>query len=79
MLSAQYLEQPSTPRVDELDAIAASDEHIKRLGELDSKDVAEATPEEMAMFAGRHIPAPSAEKAGKLPSWWKGRRDSEEG
>jgi len=55
-------------------AIARSDAAIRKLGEQDSQDVAEATPEETAMFTGQHIAAPSAEEAGRLPSWWKGRR-----
>ena len=61
-------------RIGERPAIARSDAAIKALGDLDSRDVREATPEEMAMFMGRHIAAPSAQDAGRLPSWWKGRR-----
>ncbi|MDG2001978.1 MAG: glutathione S-transferase family protein [Novosphingobium sp.] len=57
-------------------AIAASDKAIKRLGEQDSKDVKTATPEEMAKFSGKHIAAPSAEEAGRLPSWWAGRGEA---
>ena len=55
-------------------AIARSDAAIEPLGELDSRDVREASPEEMAKFMGQHIDAPSAEEAGRLPSWWAGRR-----
>jgi GST-like protein len=55
-------------------AIAASDAAIARLGEADAKDVREASPEEMVRFTGQHIPAPSAEEAGRLPSWWAGRK-----
>jgi len=61
-------------RIAERPAIARSDEAIKALGELDTKDVREASPEEMAMFMGQHIAAPSAEEAGRLPSWWAGRQ-----
>jgi len=58
-------------------AIAASDAAIARLGEADSTDVREASPEEMAKFTGQHIPAPSAEESGRLPSWWAGRKAAE--
>jgi len=61
-------------RIAERPAIARSDMAIKRLGEQDSRDVQEATPEETAMFTGHHIAAPSAGEAGRLPSWWAGRR-----
>jgi GST-like protein len=61
-------------RIGDRPAIARSDAAIKPLGELDSKDVREASAEEMAMFMGQHITAPSAEQAGRLPSWWAGRK-----
>jgi hypothetical protein len=62
-------------RISQRPAVKASDAAIKRLGETDSKDIAEATPEEMAKFTGQHIAAPSAKEAGRLPSWWVGRRE----
>jgi len=63
-------------RIGRRPAIAKADAAIKQLGELDSQDVRKATPEETAMFMGHHIAAPSAEEAGRLPSWWKGRREA---
>jgi GST-like protein len=62
-------------RIGRRPAIAKADAAIKALGELDSRDVREATPEETTMFMGHHIAAPGAEEAGRLPSWWKGRRE----
>lgn len=63
-------------RVGQRPAIAKANAAIKALGELDSRDLREATPEEHAMFMGQHIAAPSAEEAGRLPSWWKGKGES---
>ena len=61
-------------RISERPAIARADQAIRALGELDARDVREATPEETAKFMGLHIEAPGAEEAGRLPSWWAGRR-----
>jgi GSH-dependent disulfide-bond oxidoreductase len=52
-----------TGRVGSRPAVLASDAPMARFGERDADDQAAATTEEMAMFAGRHIPAPSAEDA----------------
>ena len=50
-------------RVGNRPAIKATDAVMDRFGALDAEDRAAATPEEFAMFAGKHILAPSAEEA----------------
>lgn len=60
-------------RIAQRPGVIASDAAIKALGELDSRDIAEASSEDMAKLAGMHIAAPSAEDANHPPPWWKGR------
>jgi len=64
-------------RVSARSAVKASDVEIKKLGELDSTDIAQASEAEMAMLTGQHIEAPSAEQANNPPPWWKGRNASQ--
>lgn len=44
-------------------AVRAADEPMAAFGERDAQDRAAATPAEAAMFAGQHIPCPTAEAA----------------
>jgi GSH-dependent disulfide-bond oxidoreductase len=50
-------------RVGDRPAVRATDEPMNRFGRLDSLDRASASPEELAMFTGDHITAPTAEEA----------------
>ena len=50
-------------RVGARPGVRAADEPMGRFGELDSRDMQAASPQELAMFSGHHIPAPSAEEA----------------
>lgn len=50
-------------RIAERPAVCAAGRVMARFGELDARDHAAATPGELAMFAGHHIPAPTAEEA----------------
>ena len=50
-------------RIGERPAVRAAAEPMDRFGELDARDRAAATPEELAMFTGNHIKAPTAEEA----------------
>lgn len=52
-----------TGRIAGRPAVQATDAVMDRLGAQDARDQAAATPEELAMFAGRHISAPSAAAA----------------
>ncbi len=44
-------------------AVMATDTNMDHFGELDAQDRAAARPEELAMFTGQHILAPTAEEA----------------
>ena len=50
-------------RVGQRPAVRATDAAMIALGERDRADRAVATPEELAMFSGEHIAAPTAEQA----------------
>ena len=52
-----------TATIAERPAVCAAGRVMARFGELDARDHAAATPGELAMFAGHHIPAPTAEEA----------------
>ena len=50
-------------RIGDRPAVRAADEPMDRFGQLDARDRAAATPEELAMFTGNHIVAPTAGEA----------------
>ena len=50
-------------RIGDRPAVRATDEPMQRFGRLDARDRAAARPEELAMFTGNHIAAPTAEQA----------------
>ena len=50
-------------RIGDRPAVRAADEPMDIFGQLDARDRAAATPEELAMFTGNHISAPTAEEA----------------
>ena len=50
-------------QVGERPGVVAADLPMDRFGEIDASDMKAATPEEMAMFSGHHIPAPTANEA----------------
>jgi len=50
-------------RIGQRPAVRATDAVMQAFGELDARDRAAATPQELAMFAGHHIPAPTAAEA----------------
>lgn len=54
-------------RIGERPAVQATGQVIEELGVLDARDRAAATPEELAIFSGHHILAPTAEDAAAAP------------
>jgi GST-like protein len=50
-------------RVGDRPAVRVTDAPMAAFGELDRRDREAATPQELAMFTGQHIPCPTAEEA----------------